>query len=458
MVAKGFVLLAGLGLSIFAGGASRADLPEPAPGGRYVHAQVAALEQPIFYNRFESFNPYGAIYALLNDLVDEHGDPLLAWKWQRPGQDGPDAASERTQQGVLESVSTAMRDAWPGKVHLRLDKRPRPLVLRGNVGDILIVDFLNLLPDDQPDLHRCRPASPYRDDLQDGEEPNCKWLPPYAGLTQPSGERAFVNGDWPLTRTASIAAPGLEAVRCDGTSSAPDDLATGMRPIPPGADARYCFRLGREGTFLFSSLGAPAGGEGDGGSLSHGLFGAVNVLPQGSVWYRSQVTHEDLELAKAGAERGALLNYQQRYGAGEREGQPVLAMAVPGRIPKVGEPGLQDVLTLVHGDLTAVVDRCPRFTAGIDDHSCAFRAAPAIRDFTIIFHDELKTFYPDALKELEGEENAFPALPGAGGEAGLGGGFNPLAGVRDGFAINYGSSGMGAVLLANRKGRGPAAD
>ena len=542
MVAKGFVLLAGLGLSVFGASASRADLPEPAPGGRYVHAQVAALEQPIFYNRFESFNPYGAIYALLNDVVDANDKRLLAWQAQRPiSITAPEDAAASPQadpndpgalkRSLLASVPITMRAAalgaggkeaddilwttskdkqpsdpsrptwtilrettllWPeaGKVRLRDGKRPRPLVLRGNVGDILIVDFVNLLPDDQPDLHRCRPASPYRGDLQDGDEPNCRWLPPYAGLTQPSGEQAFVNGDWPLTRTASIAAPGLEAVRCDGTSGAPDDLATGMRPIAPGATARYCFRLGREGTFLFSSLGAPAGGEGDGGSLSHGLFGAVNVLPQGSIWYRSQVTQGDLQRARDAAGRGdALLDYQARYDTGDRAAEPVLAMAAPGRIPKddwvarprtkdgrlveaadgqapekaslwptAQEDDWQDVLTLVHGDLTAIVDRCPKFTAGIDDHSCAFRAAPAIRDFTIIFHDELKTFYPDALKELEGEESAFPALPGTGGEAGLGGGFNPLAGVRDGFAINYGSSGMGAVLLANRKGRGPAAD
>ena len=111
MVAKGFVLLAGLGLSVFGGGASRAGLPEPAPGGRYVHAQVAALEQPIFYNRFESFNPYGAIYALLNDLVDEHGDPLLAWKWQRPGQDGPEAASERSRQEARYQALPPVMDA-----------------------------------------------------------------------------------------------------------------------------------------------------------------------------------------------------------------------------------------------------------------------------------------------------------------------------------------------------------
>lgn len=44
-------------------------------------------------------------------------------------------------------------------------------------------------------------------------------------------------------------------------------------------------------------MGAPAGGEGDGGQLGLGLFGAINVQPRGAKWYRSQVTHEDLKAA-----------------------------------------------------------------------------------------------------------------------------------------------------------------
>ena len=33
------------------------------------------------------------------------------------------------------------------------------------------------------------------------------------------------------------------------------------------------------------------------GQLGSGLFGAVNVQPEGAEWYRGQVTHEDLHLA-----------------------------------------------------------------------------------------------------------------------------------------------------------------
>ena len=131
-------LLVGLLLLLMPARAVIAGLPEPTPGGRYVRARVAALEQPIVYNRFGSFNPYGAIYALMRDIVDEDGKPA-----------GP-----------------ATR---PGHARLRAEKRPRPLVLRANVGDILIVELTNLLAPTQPDLDRCREALPYRDrQQQDG--------------------------------------------------------------------------------------------------------------------------------------------------------------------------------------------------------------------------------------------------------------------------------------------------
>ncbi|MGB3316823.1 MAG: hypothetical protein WBB85_20715, partial [Albidovulum sp.] len=62
----------------------------------------------------------------------------------------------------------------------------------------------------------------------------------------------------------------------------------------------------------------------------------------------------------------------------------------------------------------------------------------AFREFSVFFHDELKTFYTRNFEELEH--------------------FGQLAGVKDGFAINYGASGMGSLLLANRKGLGPASE
>ncbi|HKX27985.1 MAG TPA: hypothetical protein VJ302_09855, partial [Blastocatellia bacterium] len=69
-----------------------------------ISADVVALEQVYIYNRFGAFNPGGMLYALRQDVVDLSGRPI--------GDGGQ-----------------------PGRVMLRPDKRPRPLVLRVNEGD-----------------------------------------------------------------------------------------------------------------------------------------------------------------------------------------------------------------------------------------------------------------------------------------------------------------------------------
>src|SRR5262249_28424474 len=91
---------------------SAAAGPEPRPVRRVIHAEVVALDQPYFYNRLRANAPDGMIYALKRDVVPTDGSTT---------------------------------DLQPGKVRLRKDKRPRPLVLRMNVGDVLEVRFTNLL-------------------------------------------------------------------------------------------------------------------------------------------------------------------------------------------------------------------------------------------------------------------------------------------------------------------------
>ena len=74
------------------------------------------------------------------------------------------------------------------------------------------------------------------------------------------------------------------------------------------------------------------GGEGDSGSISAGLFGAVNVEPAGSVWYRSQVTRDDLDLARTDVHNPAVdsfptINYDKTYPVGHRYADlPILKM------------------------------------------------------------------------------------------------------------------------------------
>ncbi|HHH39252.1 MAG TPA: copper oxidase, partial [Sedimenticola sp.] len=397
---------------------------QPAATGRIVRAAVAALDQPLVYNRFGSVNPYGMIYALERDLVE-------------------------ASSGLPVGASTC-----PGDVRLRPTKRPRPLVLRVNEGDVLEIRFTNRLLAEWPDRSSCRwrdlpgvdpgtrrypPDYAYARDYGALGEPESPEVPePVVGVAEAEGtgpDGTPVHGaDWPRTRLASITVAGLTPIGgrpCEAPEDQwlppSDPRVSGIQAIPPGTCFVYRYRAERVGTHLFFSNGAPAGGEGDGGSLVHGLFGAVHVEPEGSRWLRSQVRPEELALARTRATAPALLDYEA-----SRRGGPVLEMLRPVEgVPKTYE--------LVHGDLTAIVADCLGPYAG--QPRCRDRKggpkAPAFREFTVIFHDELKTFYADAFQELAREYM--------------------LEGVGDGFAINYGASGMGTLLLANRKGIGPAA-
>ncbi|NJL29589.1 MAG: hypothetical protein HC897_17730, partial [Thermoanaerobaculia bacterium] len=99
---------------VFALGEPVGVIPEPEPAvpicSRTLQANVVALDQPYFWNRLGAVQPHGMIYALERDVV-----------------------------GITAFVP------GPGNAQLRENKRPRPLVLRMNVGDCLTVRFKNWL-------------------------------------------------------------------------------------------------------------------------------------------------------------------------------------------------------------------------------------------------------------------------------------------------------------------------
>lgn len=365
---------------------------------RIIHADVVALEQPLYYNRFGSVNPYGMIYALKRDVT-----------------------------AVMEGEEWLPGLSCPSRVRLQTGKRPRPLTLRGNKGDILEITFTNQLLEQQPDISRCKlldKQSPYAhlvnpDDRIEAIDPDEHESRSDAGETA-----NLPPADWPKTRSANIAIPGLISL------SGSDPKCNGLQAINPGESVTCQWKLEQEGTHLFSSLGAPAGGEGDGGSLTHGLFGVVIVEPEGSKWYRSQVTASVLDKVwlrqneNDSARKGKL-----QYDAVDANGTPYLNMLKAAEKDKSGALRYE----LVYGDLNAVVeDNANQGDAAQKPNT------PAFREFTIVFHDELKTFLARNFQELATSRQ--------------------LSGVHDGFAINYGASGMGSILLANRKGIGPAAE
>ncbi|HLG28708.1 MAG TPA: multicopper oxidase domain-containing protein, partial [Candidatus Brocadiales bacterium] len=175
---------------------------------RTITADVVALDQAFFWNRYGALQPQGMIFALRRDVINS--TTLLAL----------------TGGGAAE----------PGNVQLRPEKRPRPMVLRMNVGDCLTISFQNLL------------ASTPVDDEQ------------------------------PATRTASIHVIGMQLV--DSIASDGSNVGTNASSlVAPGGSKTYKLYAEREGAHLLYSAAATTGGEGDGGSLNAGLFGAVNVQP-----------------------------------------------------------------------------------------------------------------------------------------------------------------------------------
>jgi hypothetical protein len=234
-------------------------------------------------------------------------------------------------------------------------------------------------------------------------------------------------GDQPATRTAGVHAKGMELV---GSISS-DGSNVGQNPpslVAPGGSAIYTFTATREGNNLMYSSAATTGGEGNGGSLAMGLFGSINVEPRGAEWYRSQVTAADLALAKTGTTTGGqpIINYDAVYPVGH---------------PKAGKPILKMLsgTTIVHTDLNAIITgpNKGRFPAG------TFRPNPTepdreqpFREFTVTYHDEVQNI------------QAFPQFRDPVLK-------HTLHSVEDKFAINYGTAGAGAEILANRLGVGP---
>lgn len=430
--------------------------------GRVVCADIVAMDQTLVYNRFGSHNPFGMIFALNRDVVPLRVPGLLS---------APEDASQQVVDLVAD-LSSADRDPLnlsaeacatqlgtesrpfdvalsAGQVRLRDCKRPRPMVLRVKTGDQLLVNVTNLLaPSQSPDFSKefCRNTEDVQDygrkavheatafgneGLVSHSEADCK-----KGKPDGKAERD-AEPNWPNTRGVNFVAQGMLPLPLNGNAPHPACFGTGS--VAPGESFQCLLQAGTEGVNFFASHAAPSGGEGNGGSLTHGLFGAVVIQKPGSSYYRSQVTQAALDYVwpvegdLPNRKRVDTLKYDELH-----DGMPVLNM-----LRKLGDSTAKEI---VHTDLNAIIycdaaadgAACsPAPQAGAADVTLE-PAYSAFREFSVFFHDELKTFYTKNFREL--------------------GQFGQLTGVKDGFAINYGASGMGSLLLANRKGIGPADD
>jgi manganese oxidase len=381
-----------------------------------VFAHVVALDQAISNNRLGATLPGGMIFALARDVC------------------APGTGLVNGQQPCSGQAPAA------GNVIVKPYKRPRPITLRVNQGQCLQIGFTNLL--------------------------NATTPPPEGNTT---------------TRAASVHVQGLELTAtstCGNTGTGPtcnDGSWVGknpsglVSPLPSGStldltkpQITYTLYAAQEGAFLLYSAGdtySSVNGNGDGGQLAFGLFGAVHVEPAGAEWYRSQVTADDLAAARRSepSKYGQpLINYQAVYSTkpsdacftqGTCRVGPVLRMACTAEMAR--KPDFQcKVNEIVHSDLTAVISgpATGRFPAQRPEtpqmrstYALPDRLQP-FREFTIIYHESFQiqqAFAP-----------YYAAAPAQG---------NPTAGGagQDQFGINYGFGGIGSEVLANRLGVGP---
>lgn len=387
--------------------------------GRIVKADVVAIEQAYLLNRFSAFVPAGMLFALRHDVV-----PLDA------SNAGP----------------------GPGNAMLRPDKRPRPIVLRVNVGDCLEVTFTNLLST----VAEEEGGQPVQNG---GRLPAQAQALPGSPVTRGLRPAEPISVDHPRTRVASFHIAGLEIVpiaaascpvgaACGGDGSnvglsrqkgiafnPATDAATvaGFTHgslAEPGQTVVTRWRASADGAYFAHSMGAPVGGEGDGGQIGLGLFGAVNVEPAGSRWYRSQVTHDELQAASGAVAPGRHPYMNINYDVADpATGVPLLNL-------------LDAQNNIVHSDLNAIiVPPAPTDPdAPCETKSFGSNCNRPFREFTVIFHDEVHA--QQAFPELEDENN-------------------PLSLIKDGMGINYGVSSMGAAVMASKqfgKNVGPVKD
>lgn len=350
---------------------------------RHLEAHVVALDQPLMFNRLGAQNINGMMFALRSDVVDENHQLL-------------------SQGGA----------AIPGRVLLRPDKRPRPLILRVAAGDCLTIHLQNLLdPQDNPRRGQVEPELQIDDQVAD--------------------------------RHVGFLVNGLQAVNSIEDLSANTGANDNML-LAPGMSRSYTLYAEREGTFLATSYGATFGGQGNGGNIGNGLFGQVIVLPPGARMYRNTLTEEEMRLATTGRTPAGhpVVDYEARYPQAEpwisegKAGRPILNM-LDGNQIQISEPDA--VVMGPNSDGSFPPSTYPLESIGKRNPSIPNRLEP-FRDFASAWHDEVA---------------AAQAFPGYWEDEVFG---HVLEPTRDAFMINYGSGGIGAEIIANRLGVGPMHD
>lgn len=354
---------------------------------RTVEADVVALDQPLMFNRLGAQNVNGMMFALREDVRAYSSNGV------------------EVDDGVLRY----------GQVRLRSDKRPRPLVLRVNVGECLRVNFENLLSS-QANQNNANP-------------------------------RILTVNDQVTDRTAGFTPMGL-ALADDIRSSSSFVGRNENSLVQPGQSATYTFYAEEEGEYLVVSNATTFGGEGAGGNIGNGLFGAVVVEPRGAKYYRSQVTEEEMRLATIGTTSSGhpIIDYEATYPDRSpwddegKAGKPILSiLQAQGGNAKIVHNEINAMIVGPNADGSFPAETYPLEAQGKRNPALPNRLE-AFREFVVIFHDEsvsaqaFPNWYGDPVFE------------------------HTLHGVGDNFMINYGAAGVGSEVISNRLGVGPMHD
>lgn len=406
------------------------------PCSATVIADVVALNQPWTASRLGSTTPQGMIYALAQDVVpidnpvDAHGNDL------------------RT------NIHLDMQ-LVPGQVRLRSGKRPRPLILRVNEGECLLIRFTNLLV-----------------------EKNSIDFSPVTGIHVAGLEVVAVNGQ--------------AGIQSDGTfvGTNPNSFADS------GETVTYQLFARKEGMYFLYDDASYAD---NGGTLEAGLFGAVAVQPPQSEYYRSQVTHHDLVAAtrtgKQLSKGETLVALRDEKGKPQRDpqGQALFRLVNEGeRDPEAGlvvaldqagklkTPDGHPILDyqavgadgrpllrmdwpsadgktrhLLHSDITALITGPRAGNWPLSLNNPAFFNNPAspnrrqpYREFNILYMLlGVTQSFPFGYASYNPSANA--GSPPTNTLA------NAVSFGTDGFGMNYGTAGIASEIVASRLGVGP---
>lgn len=360
--------------------------------GQIVKADIVAINLPISYNRLGTIQPMGLMYVLKSDVEK---DPNL----------------NTIYEGKVMKCSEVPTDICAGCMRLKEGKRPRPLVLRANEGDILEITLTN-------------------------------WVYPPPPL--PGGKNGHSLSSNADTANASVLFVGMtiHGMQYVGNIGSDANFVGSNSNYLVKTNQSRTFKLfaEKEGTFLIRD---PASNQ----TSEVGLFGSLNVQPKGSEWYRSQVTREELYEATTGYTSPNGTAISKSAGATSPDTLPGYPVIDYSKLRMYEQSG--NVRTITHTDLTAIITgpNQGEFTGDsplYDSIPASPNRREPYREISIHYHETL------TLSQAFRNNTGYNQLSKEMGAVALQG--------LDLFSINYGSAGITNEIFSNRIKQGPMAN